>query len=115
MKELNHWMAWFIIEVRSQNGNAYTGSTLYSICSGLQRYIREKRAISFSQNAIDIYKMTQFEYFRSAFDSVLKELHQQGVGTTKKQAGIISDDLEDRMWKEGILGDDTLQKLLDTL
>jgi hypothetical protein len=61
------------------------------------------------------YKMTQFEYFRSAFDSVLKELLQQGVGTTKKQGGIKSDDLEDRMWEEGVLRDDSPQKLLDTL
>lgn len=114
-QELNHWMAKFIYEVRNQHGEAYTGSTLYSICSGIQRYIREKRASSSSQNVIDIYKMTEFSYFRMAFDAVLKELHQLGIGTIKKQASIITEDLEDRMWNEGILGSDTPEKLSRTL
>lgn len=34
------------------------------------------------------------------------------VGTTTKQAEVITSDIEDRLWSEGVY---TLQKLLDTL
>ncbi len=53
--------------------------------------------------------------FRSVLDSVLKDLHQQGIGIQKRQASVISEELEERMWNEGVLGDETPQNLLDTL
>ena len=56
---------------------------------------------------VDIYKDPLFAYFRGAFDSVLKELHQQGIGIYKKQAEVISPEVEERLWNEGVLGDDT--------
>ena len=114
-EELNHWLARFIVEVRNRNGERYPGTTLYSICAGIQRYIREKRAVSSSQNSLDIYKLPEFSYFRSVFDSILKELHQQGIGNTKKQAQVITVEVEERMWSNDILGDDTPEKLLNTL
>ena len=46
---------------------------------------------------------------------MLRELHQDGIGNEKKQAEIISCDLEAKLWSDGILGDDNPQKLLDTL
>ena len=64
---------------------------------------------------IDIFKGSDFEFFRKAFDSVLKELRQKGVGTVVKWAEIISEDVEEKMWQEGCLGDDTPMKLLNTL
>ena len=33
---------------------------------------------------LDIYKDSLFAYFRSMLDSTLKDLHQKGVGTSKK-------------------------------
>ena len=35
--------------------------------------------------------------FQCALDSVLKELHQQGVGIVKKQAAVISDEIEEKL------------------
>ena len=64
---------------------------------------------------VDIYKDPLFAYFRGVFDSVLKELHQQGIRIYKKQAEVISPEVEERLWNEGVLGDDTPKKLLDTL
>ena len=77
--------------------------------------MREKRSISSSQDVIGIYKDPKFMYFRSVFNSVLKDLHQEGVGTSKKQASVISVELEEKLWNDGILGDGTPQTLLDTL
>ena len=41
--ELNNWLACFVVEARNKDGELYKGGTLYSLCSGIQRYVREKR------------------------------------------------------------------------
>ena len=61
------------------------------------------------------YKGATFELFRKAFDSVLKDLCQRGIGNVVKRAEVISVEVEEKMWSEGILGDDTPQKLLESL
>ena len=113
-EELNRWLARFVVEVRTQKGEQYNGGSLYGLCAGIQRYIREKRVES-NRESVDIYKDPKLAHFRCVFDSVLKELHQQGVGVVKKQAGVISDEIEERLWEEKFLGDDSPQQLLDTL
>ena len=45
----------------------------------------------------------------------LIQLHHKGIGMKTKQAEVISENVEDRLWSEGSLGDDTPQKLLDSL
>ena len=114
-EQLNMWLARFVMEVRNQNGDPYIGGTLYGLCAGIQRYVREKRVGKHDAASLDIYKDPNFSFFRGALDSVLKELHQDGIGNEKKQAEIISCDLEAKLWSDGILGDDNPQKLLDTL
>ena len=113
-EQLNYWLSQFIVEVKNKNGESYTGGTLYSLCSGVQRYIRGKRAVSSEGEALDIYKDPKFVYFRSVFDSVLKNLHKRGIGTSRKQAEVISYELEESLWSKGVLGDDELQKLVDS-
>lgn len=61
------------------------------------------------------YKDPQLSIFRSVFDGVLKELHSQGISVVKKQAQVITEVLEEWLWAEGFLGDDTPNKLLDTI
>lgn len=110
-EDLNKWLARFVVEARNKEGEEYKGGTLYSLCSGIQRYIREKRK---GAEPIDVYKGTSFNFFRRAFDSVLKDLRQRGIGITAKRAEVISKEVEEKMWQEGCLGD-TPQKLIDTL
>ena len=115
--EFNKWLACFVIEARNKNGEAYTGGTLYGLCAGIQRYVREKRNARRDEvtETLDIYKDPSFSFFRGAMDSKLKQLHQSGVGSFKRQAEVISSDLENKLWNDHLLGDDTPQKLLDTL
>ena len=114
-QQLSSWLPRFVVEARNQKGEEYNGSIMYySLCAGVQRFVREDRACSNSVN-IDIFKDMIFAYFRSVLDSVLKELHAKGIGTSKKRAEVIPDELEEQLWEEGILGDDTPDKLLDTL
>ena len=114
-EQLNYWLARFVMEVRNQKGEPYTGGALYGICAAIQRYIREKRAVNSQGEYLDIYKDSKLAHFRSVLDGVLKDLHRKGIGTFKKRAQIISSDLEEQLWQEDILGDDNPQKLLDTL
>ena len=113
-EDINKWLARFVLEVRNQRGECYTGATIYSLCAGLQRHICDVRMAN-KGKSLDIYTNCEFTYFRSVLDSVLKQLHKQGVGTVKKRAEGISHELEDHLWKSKVLGDDTPQKLLDTL
>ena len=88
---LNHWLPRCLMESRKQNGNYFTRGTLYSLCAGVQsRGMYEERIKMGIQEHLDIFKEPTFEYFRRAFDSTLKELHRKGVGTTVKQAEVIS-------------------------
>ena len=82
-KAVNHWLPRCLLEVRKQDGNHYTGGSLYSLSSGIQRYVREKTATS-NGEPLDIFKNSQFMYFRSVLNSVLKDLHKMGNGMTKK-------------------------------
>ena len=114
-KALTYWLPRCVMECRNQNGGYYSSGTLYGLCAGIQRHVREKRVACGNSEPLDIFKDPVFAYFRSVLNSVLKDLHKMGIGTTVKQAQVISDELEERLWREGALGDDTPQKLLDTL
>ena len=39
--ELNNLLACFVVEARNKDGELYKGGTLYSLCSAIQRYVRE--------------------------------------------------------------------------
>ena len=114
-EQFGYWISRLVMEVRNQNGLPYNGSTLYGLCAGVQRFVRDKRTQCNDKEPLDIYKSPEFAVFRRALDSVLKDLHSRGIGVGKKQAEVISCDLEDRLWKEGVLGDDNPEKLIDTL
>ncbi|XP_071105421.1 uncharacterized protein KIAA1958-like [Haliotis cracherodii] len=52
---------------------------------------------------------------RNVLDARMKSLAKQGIGIKKRQANVVSVDQEDLLSEKGILGEDTPQKLLDTL
>ena len=103
-----------VIEARNRKRGAYIPSSLYSLCTGIQRFVRNE-SVKIGGPTLDIYKDPGFVLFRNVLDSTLKELHSCGVGNTKKQAKVISEDIEERLWHENVLGSDTPEKLLDTL
>ena len=66
-----------------------------SLCAGVQWQARAGRRSLADQGQItevDIFKDGSFASFRSVLDSVLKDLHKQGIGTTTKRADCISED-----------------------
>ena len=45
----------------------------------------------------------------------MKQLQSKGLGSTKRQAEVLTEDDEEKLWREGLLGDSTPQQLLDTI
>ena len=48
-------------------------------------------------------------------DNLKKERIAQNIGVNKKQAQFITPEMESKLWREGILGDDTREKLRDSV
>ena len=40
VKELQHWLCAFVLEVQKKDGNAFVPNTLHHICCGIMRYLR---------------------------------------------------------------------------
>ena len=57
----------------------------------------------------------EFRNAKTVSDNVMKERSEANIGTIKHQAQVISYNLEDKMWNEGILGEDSPDKLHDTV
>lgn len=70
-EELNYWLAKFVLEVRKKKtpGECYPPSTIYQICCGIQRYLKENGKPEFK-----LFVDTSFKLFQDALDSEMKRL-----------------------------------------
>ena len=92
----------FVFKVRTQKGEEYSGESLYGLFCGIQHYIRDKKS-DCNDEPIDIY----LAHFRNSFNAV----HSRGICTIKKQASVITEDVETSFsYKHS----DTLSTHLDT-
>ena len=107
--ELNYWLSKFVLETRKADGDNYPPDTLYVICSGLQRFIRETRP------EINLFKDPAFTGFQRTLDGEMKRLQSLGLGVKKKQAEPITVEEENLLWDKGLLGEENPQALLDTI
>ena len=65
---LNYWLSKFVLEARTKNGDYHPPNTLYSICCGLLRYVREIKP------ALNFFKDSVFKGFQNIIDSEMKRL-----------------------------------------
>ena len=109
-QDLDYWLSKFVLEVRKENGEPYPPDTLYVICAGLLRYIRERRP------EINIFKGYQYTGFKKILDGEMKRLRATAsIGVKKRQAEPISVEEENTLWQKGVLGEHDPQTLLDTM
>ncbi|XP_068712788.1 zinc finger MYM-type protein 2-like [Montipora foliosa] len=100
----------FVYAVRKMDKSEYPPSSLYLLCTGLQRYLRETRAPE-----LKIFESPHFKLFQDSLDAEMKRLTVKGLGCEIKQAEPITDDEERLMWTKGVLDDTDPKTLLNTL
>ena len=109
IKAMNFWLAKFVLEVRRKDGKPYCPETLYQICCGLVRLLKEA-----DRAEVDKLANPMFVCFRASLDAWMKELKSTGKYQVKK-AEVITEEQENCLWEKGLLGDKNPQQLLDTL
>lgn len=109
--DINQWLSKFAIETRRKDGKPYPPRTLYILCVGLLRCLRENGV---NLNFLD-ERDSRFYEFRRALSARMIELTAQGVGTTTKQAEPISKETEKHLWDKGLLGKTTAKSMTNTM
>ena len=111
-EELNYWLAKFVVEVRKKGQKAefYPPTTLYQICCGLLRFLRNNGLA-----ALNIFDDPMFKHFQDTLDGEMKRLTSLGVGANIRQAQAFSEEQEELWWKSNLLGCDSPVTLLNTM
>ena len=100
----------FVCEVRkSKEDGEYPGRTLYQMISAIQNHLRNNECEWKVLNGDD------FRHFNRVLDKVMQEHAAKNIGTVKRQAQVISLQYENSLWQRNILGEDTPDKLRDTV
>ena len=103
-------MCKFIAEVtKVKDGADYPGNTLYQMCVSIQKYLNLKG------KTWKLVEGGQFIQLRTVLDNLMKERAMAQIGTVKRQASVISLNVEDKLWKEGVLGEATPDQLRSTV
>lgn len=106
--EMNNLMTRFVLEVRRKDGNTYPPRSLYQLCVGLLRHLRENgNPLNFLDE-----KNICFQGFRQALSAKMSELTSQGIGIVKRQAEPLSENDEKCLWEKNILGNSTSKSML---
>ena len=108
--ELCFWLSKFVYEVRKKGGEEYPPNTIYHLCVGIQKHLRNT-----GLPGLELFKSPNFKLFNDALDSEMKRLTRKGIGITKKQAEPIVPQEKEEMWTKGVLGDKDPRTLLNTL
>ena len=113
---VDDWLAAFILEVRRVDGDFYPGSTLKNILPALFRVMKgnlgARNIVSF------IEKSSQERYYprlHGALDRQLRLLRCNGIGLQKKRTEVITPQIEQKLWDDGILGLHSPSSLLNAV
>ena len=100
----------FLAEVtKVKDGSEYPGRTLYHMVVAIQKYLNEK---GLDWKLID---GNEFKDNRTVLDNQMKQKASKNIGTVVKQAEVISMEFEENLWKRGLLGEETPDKLCNTV
>ena len=107
---LNHALCRFIPEVTKKRGDGgYPGATLYQMIVAIQKYLVVNKVKG------RLLDDVEFDDMRTVLDNVMREQTAQNIGVVKKQAGLITFEHEECLWEKGVLGEDTPDKLRNTV
>lgn len=57
----------------------------------------------------------KFKPIQNTLDALMKQGARDGLGLNKRQAAIITEEMEDELWAQGLLGDSNPRTLLNTV
>ena len=109
-KELNAYIAEFIITVRKKDGNEdYEPSSLRSLMASFERYLKKKNY------GFSIMKDAEFEQARKALQSKQKDLKQKGKGNKPNASVALTEEEIKVLYDKELLGTSTPEALLNTI
>ena len=109
-ENLQHALCHFIPEVTKVKGDGpYPGRTLYEMIVAIQKYLKINKM---NWKLVDA---DEFCDLNTVLDNVMQERTAMNVGVVKKQVQVISYETENSLWQAGILGEDTPDKLRNTV
>ena len=107
---LQHSLCRFIPEVTKKRGEGqYPGATLYQMIVAIQKYL------FINKLKWKLVHGDEFEEMRTVLDNVMQKRTTQNIGMIKRQVGIITYEAEDLLRQKGVLGEDTPDKLRNTV
>ena len=109
-KELNAYIAEFIITVRKKDGNEdYEPSSLRSLMASFERYLKKKNY------GFSIMKDAEFEQARKALQSKQKDLKQKGKGNKPNASVALTEEEIKLLYDKELLGTSTPEAQLNTI
>ena len=109
-KELNAYIAEFIITVRKKDGNEdYEPSSVRSLMASFERYLKKKNY------GFSIMKDAEFEQARKALQSKQKDLKQKGKGNKPNASVALTEEEIKLLYDKELLGTSTPEALLNTI
>ena len=109
-KELNVYIAEFIITVRKKDSNEdYEPSSLRSLMASFERYLKKKNY------GFSIMKDAEFEQARKALQSKQKDLKQKGKGNKRNASVALTEEEIKLLHDKELLGTSTPEALLNTI
>ncbi|RUA04261.1 MAG: hypothetical protein DSY43_06765 [Gammaproteobacteria bacterium] len=108
-KDLDDYIANFLLQVRKQNGEQYEPTSLRSFISSFDRYLRKKEYPS------TIIEGKQFRKTKEVLVAKQKELKKAGKGNKPNAARTLTDEEVDILYGQDLLGCSTSESLINTL
>ena len=108
--ELEHTLSCFIPEVTKSKGEGpYPGKTLYEMIVSIQKHL--------TVNNLRWRLVENYEFFtlRTVLDNMMQERSAMIIGTVIKKADFITHEFEEKLWHKGILGEDSPDRLQNTV
>ncbi len=90
---MDFWLSRFVLEVRKKDREPYPPNTIYQLCCGLQRHLREH-----GRADVKMFENAFLHGFRTTLDGEMKRLNMTGMFVKKKQAEPIAVEQEERLW-----------------
>lgn len=110
-KVLSKWLCVYVAETWSHTGEVYPPTTVYSLLSGVLRYMKSENP--FYPNFLD-KNNPAFSTFTVTVDNLFKNLRTSGVGATSKQTEGISKE-EELLWTSNVLNVGLLRAVFSTM